>query len=135
MLTDLVFTILPSMLGRKKKTGVQRAREFTENMTIKMGSHIGKVGLPIQAICKICIVLFSFSIAFGIYGLASRMNDISKKEQHIEKLRDKLQSMENQLEKKIVLKEKLMNDSLAMEALARSYGMSKKGEKVFYFLD
>jgi len=122
------------MLGRKRKTGTQIAREFTENLTAKVGL-IGKVGLPIRAICKICIVLFSFSIAFGVYGLVSRMNDVSKREQNVEKLENELQNLRKQLKKKMELREELTSDSLTMESVARSHGMSKKGERIFYFPD
>ncbi len=115
------------MLGRKRKTGTQIARELTENL--------GKLGLPVRAICKICIVIFSFSIAFGIYGLVSRMNDVSKREQNIERLKNELQDLKKQLEKKSELREELASDPLAIEAVARSHGMSKKGERIFYFLD
>jgi len=119
------------MLGRKRKTGTQIARELTKDITGRIGKH----GLPIRAICKICIVIFSFSIAFGIYGLVSRMNDVSKREQNIERLQNELQSLRKQLEKKTELVEELTNDPLAIEAVARSHGMSKKGERIFYFPD
>ncbi len=122
------------MLGRKKKTGAQIAREITENITFKV-NRVGKSSLPLRFICISCIVIFSFSICFGFYGLASRMSDISKKEQNIEKLRNDLQNKENELEKKQELKEKLESDPWTIEAVARSHGMSKKGEKIFYFLD
>jgi cell division protein FtsB len=124
------------MLGKRKrkKTGAQVARELTENLTVKIG-HISRRSLPIQAICKICIVLFLFSIFFGIGGIVSRANDISKKELHIESLKSELQDLKNQLESKQQFKEKLASDSLSIEAVARSYGMSKKGERAFYFLD
>ena len=122
------------MLGRKKKTGAQIAREITKNLTFKV-NRVSKSSLPLRFICITCIVLFSFSICFGIYGLVSRMNDVSKREQNIERLENELQSLKKQLEKKTELAEELKNDPLAIEAVARSYGMSKKGEKVFYFLD
>jgi cell division protein FtsB len=129
--TDLVFSIFPIMLGRKRKTGTQIARELTKDITGRIGKH----GLPVRAICKICIVIFSFSIAFGIYGLVSRMNDVSKREQNIERLQNELQSLRKQLEKKTELVEELTNDPLAIEAVPRSHGMSKKGERIFYFPD
>jgi len=124
------------MLGKRKrrKTGTQVVRDFTENITTT-ATHVYKRSVSLKAICTICIVIFSFSICFGLYGLASRMNDISKREQSIGKLESKLIELENEIEKKQELKTKLINDPLAIEALARSYGMSKKGEKVFYFLD
>jgi len=128
--------ILHIMLGKakRKKTGVQKVREFTDDITVKIG-RISKRSFPLRAICKICIVIFSFSICFGVYGLISGRDDILKKEQNIEKLKNELQSLGIQLEKKQEQMEKLVNDSLAMEAVVRSYGMSKKGEKIFYFLD
>ncbi|MDR2732489.1 MAG: septum formation initiator family protein [Fibromonadaceae bacterium] len=124
------------MLGRKKrrKTGAQMAREFTENLTAKV-SIISKRDLPVKTIGIICMVIFTFSIGFGLYGLNSRIKDISKREQNIGKLKTELQTLEKQLEKKQKLKVELENDLLAIETVARSYGMSKKGEKVFYFLD
>jgi len=94
-----------------------------------------KRSVSLKAICTICIVIFSFSICFGLYGLASRMNEISKKEQGIDKLKNELIELEDEMERKQELKVKLIKDPLAIEALARSYGMSKKGEKGFYFLD
>jgi cell division protein FtsB len=124
------------MLGKRKrrKTGTQVVRDFTENLTTTAtGMYNHRVSL--KAICTICIIIFSFSICFGFYGLASRMNDIAKKEQSINKLKTELFELENEIEQKQELKIKLINDPLAIEALARSYGMSKKGEKVFYFLD
>jgi hypothetical protein len=44
-------------------------------------------------------------------------------------------TLDAQLKESQELKEKLINDTLTIEAVARSYGMSRKGEKVFYFLD
>ncbi len=124
------------MLGKakRKKTSVQKVREFTDDITVKM-SRISRRSFPVRATCKICIIIFSFSIGFGIYGLISGRNDIIKKEQNIEKLKNELQDLETQLEKKQELITKLANDPFAIEAVARSYGMSKKGEKIFYFLD
>jgi cell division protein FtsB len=117
------------MLGKRKrrKTGTQVVQDLTENIATRVYS--------LKVICTICIVIFSFSICFGLYGLASRMNDISKKEQSIDKLKNELIELENDIEKKQELKTKLIDDPLAIETLARSYGMSRKGEKVFYFLD
>jgi len=124
------------MLGKRKrrKTGTQVVRDFTESITTT-ATLVYKRRVSLKAICTICIVIFSFSICFGFYGLASRMNDISKREQSIDKLKAELTELENSIQKKQELKVKLINDPLAIEALARSYGMSKKGEKAFYFLD
>jgi cell division protein FtsB len=124
------------MLGRKKKkkTGAQIAHEITESISTKV-ILISRHSLSMRIVCTACIVIFSFSIAFGIYGLASRMGDISKREHNIEKLKTELQDLGKQLEKKQKLRDELINDTLAIEAVARSYGMSKKGEKAFYFLD
>jgi len=123
------------MLGRKKrKTGTQIVYDFTKSITTTAAS-VYKHKVSLKAICTICIIIFSFSICFGFYGLASRMNDIAKREQSINKLKAELTELENETKKKQELKTKLINDPLAIEALARSYGMSKKGEKVFYFLD
>jgi len=108
--------------------------DLTESITTT-ASRVYKRSASLKVTCTICIVIFSFSICFGFYGLASRMNDISKKEQSIYKLRTELTRLENEIEKKQELKIKLINDPLTIEALARSYGMSKKGETVFYFLD
>jgi len=124
------------MLGKRKKrkTGTQVVRDLTENIT-STAARVYKRSVSLKAICTICIVIFSFSICFGLYGFTSRMNDISKKEQSIEKLKNELIELENEMEKKQELKTKLIKDPLAIETLARSYGMSKKGERVFYFLD
>ena len=113
---------------------MQVMRDFTETITVKV-SHIGKRRLSMAFICKICIVLFSCSIISGIYGLTSRMGDILKKEQNIEKLKNEHKYLKNDLEKKQKLKLALIDDPLTIEAVARSYGMSKKGEKIFYFVD
>jgi cell division protein FtsB len=124
------------MLGKRKKrkTGAQVVRDLTESITTT-ASHVYKRRVSLKVICTACIIIFSFSISFGLYGLVSRMNDISKREESIGKLKNELTEMENELEKKQNLKTKLINDTLAIEAVARSYGMSRKGEKVFYFLD
>ena len=122
------------MLGKRRKTGTQVVRDFTENLTTTATSMYNH-RVSLNAICIICIIIFSFSICFGFYGLASRMNDIAKREQSINRLKAELTELENEIEKKQELKIKLINDPQAIEALARSYGMSKKGEKVFYFLD
>jgi len=119
------------MLGRRRKTGAQVMRNITENITTRIGGR----SLPIVFFGKIGIVLFSISILVGIYGLASRMSDISKKEYNIEKLQNEYQYMKDDLEKKQKLKLALIDDTLTIEAVARSYGMSKKGEKIFYFVD
>jgi cell division protein FtsB len=124
------------MLGKRKKqkTGAQVVRDLTTSITTT-ASRVYKRRVSLKVICIACIVIFSFSISFGIYGLASRMRDISKREQNIEKLKIELAELENELEKKQELKTQLINDPLAIEAVARSYGMSKKGERIFYFLD
>ncbi|MCL2283289.1 MAG: septum formation initiator family protein [Fibromonadales bacterium] len=122
------------MLGKRKKTGAQIMLDITKRISGEMDSF-GKRRLPIAFICKICIILFSFSICFGFYGLVSRMNDISKKEHSIEMLKNEQKSMESELDKKQKLKIALIDDLLAIEAVARSYGMTKKEEKAFYFLD
>ena len=122
------------MLGRKRKTGAQVVREITDSIAIK-ASRIGKHSLSLKFICIACIVIFSASIISGLLGLGSRMNDISKREQSIEELRIELQSLKEQHKKKLEQEDALKNDSLTIEALARSYGLSKKGEKIFYFLD
>lgn len=125
------------MLGRKKrrKTGAQIARDITDTIVTK-ASIISKHGSSsIKYICIACIIIFSFSICFGIYGFASRERDILKKENSIENLKNELQSLEKQLAEKQKERDALINDPLAIEAMARSYGMSKKRERVFYFLD
>ncbi|MCL2207191.1 MAG: septum formation initiator family protein [Fibromonadales bacterium] len=119
------------MLGRRKKTGAQVMRDITENIT----TRIGKRSLPIVFFSKIGIVLFSISILVGFYGFASRMSDISKKEYNIEKLQNEYQDMKADLERKQMLKLALIDDPLTIEAVARRYGMSKKDEKIFYFVD
>ncbi|MCL2259729.1 MAG: septum formation initiator family protein [Fibromonadales bacterium] len=120
------------MLGKRRKTGVMQ--DLTETISVKV-DYIGKRNLPISAICKICIVLFSCSIIVGVSGLVSRMDDISKKEQSIEKLRNEHDFLKSELDKKQKLKQALIDDTLTIEAVARSYGMSKKGERIFYFVD
>jgi len=122
------------MLGKRRKTGVQMMQDLTETITVKVGV-IGKRNLPISAICKICMILFACSIIVGISGLVSRMDDIAKKEQNIEKLRNERDFLKGELERKQKLKLALIDDTLTIEAVARSYGMSKKGEKIFYFVD
>jgi len=124
------------MLGkrRKRKTGTQVVHDFTKSITTT-ASRVYKHSVSLRVICTTCIVIFSFSICFGFYGLASRMNDISKREQNIDKLKNELIELRNEIEKKQELKVKLVNDPMTIEAIARSYGMSKKGEKSFYFLD
>jgi len=125
------------MLGKRKrkKTGTQVVYDLTESISTTASRVYKRSASLNKIICTICIVIFSFSICFGFYGLASRMNDISKKEQSIYKLRSELTKLESETQKKQELKVKLINDPLTIEALARSYGMSKKGERVFYFLD
>jgi len=122
------------MLGRRRKTGVQVMQDLTETITVKVGG-ISKRSLPVSAIFKICMLLFACSIMFGIYGLVSRMNENSKKEQSIEKLRNENNFMKSELERKQKLRLALIDDPLTIEAVARSYGMSKKGERIFYFVD
>ncbi|MDR3000058.1 MAG: septum formation initiator family protein [Fibromonadaceae bacterium] len=122
------------MLGRKKKTGAQVVQEITDSIAIK-ASRIGKHSLSLKFICIACIVILSASIISGLLGLNSRINDISKREQNIEELRSELQSLEAQHKNKLETKVSLKNDPLTIEAIARSYGLSKKGETVFYFLD
>jgi len=115
---------------KKRKTGTQIAKGISDKMRV-----LSNKNLPLNIICSISIVIFSFSIGFGIYGWVSRLNDISKKEQSLEKLKTELASLEKQLKENQELKIKLIDDPLTIEAIARSYGMSKKGEKIFYFLD
>jgi cell division protein FtsB len=124
------------MLGKRKrrKTGTQVVRDLTKNIATT-ATRVYKRSISLKVICTICIVIFSFSICFGFYGLASRMNDISKREHNINKLKNELTRLETEIEEKQELKTKLIDDPLTIEALARSYGMSKKGERVFYFLD
>jgi len=124
------------MLGKRKrrKTGTQVVYDLTRSIT-KTATRVYKHSVSVTVVCTICIVIFSFSICFGFYGLASRMNDISKREQNIEKLRNELIELKDEIEKKQELKIKLISDPLTIEGVARSYGMSKKGEKSFYFLD
>jgi len=124
------------MLGKKKrrKTGTQVVQDITDSIATTAGRVYNR-RVSLKAICTTCIVIFSFSICFGIYGLVSRMNDISKREQSINNLENEFVELKIDIEKKQELRAKLINDPLAIEALARSYGMSKKGEKVFYFLD
>ncbi|MDR2595076.1 MAG: septum formation initiator family protein [Fibromonadaceae bacterium] len=124
------------MLGKRKrrKTSTQVVHEFTKNITTT-ANRVYNHNASLKVIYTICIVIFSFSICFGFYGLASRMNDISKREHNINKLKNELIELKNEIEKKQDLKIKLVNDPLVIESVARSYGMSKKGEKSFYFLD
>jgi len=124
------------MLGKRKrrKTSTQVVQDFTKNIATT-ASRVYKHSISLKVICTTCIIIFSFSICFGFYGLASRMNDISKREQNINKLRNELIELKSEIEKKQELKVKLVNDPLTIEGVARSYGMSKKGEKSFYFLD
>jgi cell division protein FtsB len=124
------------MLGlkKKRKTGAQIAHELGDSLATKV-EILRKGNLPLKVICISCIIIFSLSICFGFYGLASRHNDILKKKQSIEKLETELISLEKQLKESQELKAKLINDTLTIEAVASSYGMSRKGEKVFYFLD
>jgi len=122
------------MLGKRKKrkTGVQMVRDLTEKIVIKKNVYKNSL---LKVICTAWIIICSVSICVGFYGFASRMNDISKRERNIEKLKTELANLESQFKEKQELKIKLTSDSLAIEALARSYGMSKKGEKIFYFQD
>jgi len=118
------------MLGRKKKTGAQMVRDIAEGIT-----KMNKRQVPLRTICLICSFIFSLSICYELYGFISTWANISKRERNVEKLEKELQSLKEQLETKQELKEKLINDPLTIEAVARSYGMSRKGERVFYFLD
>jgi len=120
---------------RKKKTGTQIVLDFTDNITVKIKNISQRNWLPMQQICIACIIIFSCSIIFGAIGYFSRINDIHKRERNIERLKNELHSMEALIMEKQIFKERLINDSLAIEEVARSYGLSKKGEKVFYFVD
>jgi len=123
------------MLGRrKKKTSVQVMRDITENISSKAIS-INKSHLPLRTVGIICIFIFSLSICYEVYGFVSTLAVVSKRERNVEKLEKELQYLKEQLVQKQELKEKLIKDPLTIEAVARSYGMSKKGERVFYFLD
>jgi cell division protein FtsB len=122
------------MLGRKRKTSAQVMRNVTEVISSRASSMKESL-IPLRAICIICIFIFSLSILYEAYGVISTWADVSKRERNVEKLEIELQSLKKQLENKQELKERLINDPLTIEAVARSYGMSKKGEKVFYFLD
>jgi len=123
------------MLGRReKKNSVQMMRDITENISSRAIS-IKKSHLPLRAVGLICIFIFSLSICYEIYGFVSTLAVVSKRERNVEKLERELQDLKEQLVKKHELKEKLIKDPLTIEAVARSYGMSKKGERVFYFLD
>jgi len=124
------------MLGKRKrrKTSTQVVHDFTKNIATT-ANRVYNHSASLRVIYTICIVIFSFSICFGFYGLASRMNDISKREQNINRLRNEMVELKSEIEKKQELKIKLVNDPLTIEGVARSYGMSKKGEKSFYFLD
>jgi cell division protein FtsB len=123
------------MLGRrKKKTSVQMMRDITENISSRAIS-IKKSNLPLRAVGIICIFIFSLSICYEIYGFVSTLAVVSKRERNVEKLEKELQDLKEQLVKKQELREKLINDPFTIEAVARSYGMSRKGERVFYFLD
>jgi len=119
---------------KKKRTGTQIILDLTKSAAGKV-QILGKQNLPLNIVYTICILIFSFSIIFGLYGWGSRLGDISKKEQSVRNLKMELASLEKQLEESQEFKLKLINDSLTIEAIARSYGMSKKGEKIFYFLD
>jgi cell division protein FtsB len=122
------------MLGRKRKTGAQVVRDVTDVISSR-ASSIKESHLLLRAICIICVFIFSLSILYEVYGFISTWADVSKRERHVENLENELQSLKEQLEKKRELRERLINDPLTIEAVARSYGMSKKGERVFYFLD
>jgi len=122
------------MLGRKKKTSVQMMRDITENISSRAIS-IKKSLLPLRTVGIICIFIFSLSICYEVYGFVSTLAVVSKRERNIEKLERELQDLKEQLEKKQELREKLIRDHLTIETVARSYGMSRKGERVFYFLD
>jgi cell division protein FtsB len=122
------------MLGKKKKTGVQVVHDITKIITSK-ASSINKRRLPLKAICIVCSFIFSLSICYEIYGFISTWTDVLKRERNVEELEKELQSLKERLETKRELKIRLINDSLAIEAVGRSYGMSKKDERVFYFLD
>ena len=124
------------MLGKRKKppTTVLIAQKITE--TIGTGARmVYNPDLSVKVISIACIIIFSLSIMFGLYGIVSRQMEISEKENHIKELRIELKTLVKDIASKKEFKEKLINDPLTMEAVARSYGMSKKGEKVFYFLD
>jgi cell division protein FtsB len=110
-------------------------RDFTESFTKKVDGITNRNLLPMRHICIVCIIIFSCSIGFGLIGYAKKLGESQKKEQNIEKLRNELRYMENLLVEKHELKERLETDTLAIEALARSYGLSRKNEKVFYFVD
>jgi len=123
------------MLGRRKrKTSVQVMRDITENISSKAIS-INKSHLPLRTVGMICIFILSLSICYETYGLVSTLAGVSKRERNVEKLEKELQYLKEQFVKKQELKEKLIHDPLTIEEVARSYGMSKKGERVFYFLD
>jgi cell division protein FtsB len=124
------------MLGKRKRrrTSTQVVHDFTKNIATT-ANRVYNHSASLSVIYTTCIVIFSFSICFGFYGLASRMNDISKREQNINRLRNELIELRKEIEEKQELKIKLVNDPLTIEGVARSYGMSKKGEKSFYFLD
>ena len=109
-------------------------RDITEIITTK-ASNMNKQQVPLKAICLICSFIFSLSICYELYGFISTWADVLKRERNVEKLEKELQSLKEQLETKQELKILLINDPLTIEAVARSYGMSKKGERVFYFLD
>lgn len=124
------------MLGKRRKppTTVLIAQKISE--TIGTGARmVYNPDLSVKVISIACIIIFSLSIMFGLYGIISRNIEISEKENHIKELRIELESLAKNIAIRKEFKEKLINDPLTMEAVTRSYGMSKKGEKVFYFLD
>ena len=125
-----------TMLGRKKKkkTGTQIAQEIGTIIAVNV-ENIGKRNFFFNVIFCICIVIFSFSISFGIYGWVSRLGDISKKEQSVENLQAEMELLKKKIKENQELKIKLASDPFTIESLARSYGMSKKGERTFYFVD
>jgi cell division protein FtsB len=122
------------VLGKKKKTSAQMVRDITENISSKANT-IKKSHLPLRTVGIICIFIFSLSICYEVYGFISTLAVVSKRERNVEKLENELQYLKEQLKEKQELRKKLISDPLTIEAVARSYGMSKKGERVFYFLD
>ncbi|MDR2580028.1 MAG: septum formation initiator family protein [Fibromonadaceae bacterium] len=124
------------MLGlkKKRKTGTQIAQELGDNLARKV-KDMSKRDMPLKIICTFCMVILSVSLGFGFHGLASRLSDISEKEENVRKLQTELKMLNEQFEASMEQKQKLVNDTLTIEAVARSHGMSKKGERVFYFVD
>jgi hypothetical protein len=70
------FYITPMLgLKKKRKTGAQIAAELGDSLATKV-DILRKRNLPLKAICVSCIIIFSLSICFGFYGLASRHSEI-----------------------------------------------------------